>query len=175
MSIRRFFIVTLLMVCSVPVFAAAQYQLSSGDSIAINVFGENDLSFKEIILNDAGAFSYPLIGEIIAKGMTPTAVEQLITSRLKGDYLVNPRVSVSVLKYRPFYISGEVKLPGGYPFQPGLTLSSAIAVAGGLTERASDKRIKIIRAVDPKRMEVRATLDTVVQPGDTINIEQGFF
>ena len=175
MSIRRFFIVTLLMVCGAPVFAAAQYQLSSGDSIAINVFGENDLSFKEIILNDAGAFSYPLIGEIIAKGMTPTGVEQLITSRLKGDYLVNPRVSVSVLKYRPFYISGEVKLPGGYPFQPGLTLSSAIAVAGGLTERASDKRIKIIRAVDPKRTEVRATLDTVVQPGDTINIEQGFF
>lgn len=175
MSIRRFFIVTLLMVCSVPVFAATQYPLGSGDTLSISVFGENDLTFKKVLLTDAGTFSYPFIGEIQANGLTATAVEELITRKLQPDYLKDPRVSVSVVAYRPFYISGEVKLPGGYPFQPGLTLSSAIAVAGGLTERASDKRIKIIRAVGPKRMEVEAKLDTVVQPGDTINIEQGFF
>ncbi|MEB0039874.1 MULTISPECIES: polysaccharide biosynthesis/export family protein [unclassified Pseudomonas] len=175
MFIRQFVIAALLMVCSLPIFAAAQYQLSSGDVININVFGESDLSFKEIRLTDAGTFSYPFIGEINAKGLTPTEVEKLITDKLKDGYLVAPRVSVSVLTYRQFYISGEVKLPGGYPFQPGLTLDRAIAVAGGLTERASDKRISIVRGTDPTRRSLKASLNTLVEPGDTITIEQGFF
>ena len=175
MSIRQILVAATLLVCSAPTFAAAQYQLSSGDVININVFGEADLSFKEIRLTDAGTFSYPFIGEINAKGLTPTAVEKLITNKLKDGYLVDPRVSVSVLTYRQFYISGEVKLPGGYPFQPGLTLDRAIAVAGGLTERASDKRISIIRGTDPSRSVVKASLNTLVEPGDTINIDQGFF
>ncbi|WP_297832974.1 polysaccharide biosynthesis/export family protein [Pseudomonas sp.] len=175
MFIRQWVIAALLMLCSLSSFAAAQYQLSSGDVININVFGEPDLSFKEIRLNDAGTFSYPFIGEINAKGLSPTAVEKLITDKLKDGYLVAPRVSVSVLTYRQFYISGEVKLPGGYPFQPGLTLDRAIAVAGGLTERASDKRISIVRGSDPTRTSAKASLNTLVEPGDTINIEQGFF
>ncbi|MDB6050927.1 MAG: capsular biosynthesis protein [Pseudomonas sp.] len=175
MFIRQLLITVLLLVCSVPVLAAGQYQLSSGDVININVFGETDLSFKEIRLNDAGTFSYPFIGEINAKGLTPAQVEKLITDKLKDGYLVAPRVSVSVLTYRQFYISGEVKLPGGYPFQPGLTLDRAIAVAGGLTERASDKRITIVRGADPTRSSIKASLNTLVEPGDTINIEQGFF
>ncbi|MFJ5300956.1 polysaccharide biosynthesis/export family protein [Pseudomonas sp. NPDC088368] len=175
MSVRQIMIAAMLLVCSASTWAAAQYQLSSGDTIAINVFGENDLTFKEIVLNDAGAFSYPFLGEVVAKGMTPTAVEQLITTKLKDGYLVNPRVSVSVLKYRPFFIGGEVKLPGGYPFQPGLTLDRAIALAGGLTERASDKRITLVRGSDLKRNEIKASLSTLVEPGDTINIDQGFF
>lgn len=175
MSLRNSLIAIMLWVCSVPVFAAAQYQLSSGDVININVFGEADLSFKEIRLTDAGTFSYPFIGEINAKGLTPTGVEALITNKLKDGYLKDPRVSVSVLTYRQFYISGEVKLPGGYPFQPGLTLDRAIAVAGGLTERASDKRISIIRGSDPTRSVAKASLNTLVEPGDTINIDQGFF
>lgn len=175
MSIRHILIAVALLVTNASAFAEAQYRLSSGDTIAVNVFGENDLTFKEIVLNDNGAFSYPFLGEVVAKGLTPAQVEQQITSKLKGGYLVDPRVSVSVLKYRPFFIGGEVKLPGGYPFQPGLTLDRAIALAGGLTERASDKRISLVRGSDPKRNETKATLNTLVEPGDTINIDQGFF
>jgi polysaccharide export outer membrane protein len=175
MPIRRLFILTLLWVCSTPAFSAAQYTLSSGDSISINVVGETELTFKKIVLNDAGAFSYPFIGEVMAKGLTEGQVEQLIASRLKNGYLVDPRVSVSVLEYRPFYIGGEVKSPGGYAFKPGLTMDRAIALAGGLTERASDKRISIIRGKDPSRAAAKASLNTLVEPGDTINIDQGFF
>ncbi|MFK3974208.1 polysaccharide biosynthesis/export family protein [Pseudomonas sp. NPDC087358] len=175
MFTRQILMAAVLWICGAPAFAAAQYQLSSGDVININVFGESDLSFKEIRLTDAGTFSYPFIGEINAKGLTSTAVEKLITTKLKDGYLVDPRVSVSVLTYRQFYISGEVKLPGGYPFQPGLTLDRAIAVAGGLTERASDKRISIVRGADPTRSIDKASLNTLVEPGDTINIDQGFF
>ena len=150
----------------------ASYKLASGDVISISVFGEPDLSVKELRLTDAGSFSYPFVGEVQARGKTAAEIEQVIVSRLKGDYLVDPRVSVSVLTYREFYISGEVKSPGGYPFQPGLTLRRAVALAGGLTERASEGRITIIRDNQPPEP---ATLDTPVKPGDSINIDQGFF
>ncbi len=151
------------------------YKLASGDVIRINVFGEKDLSIEEIRLNDAGIFSYPFIGDVRAKDKTAAEIEQLLTESLKGDYLVDPRVSVSVLTYREFFISGEVEKPGGYPFQPGLTLRRAAALAGGLTERASEGRITIIRDQDASRTPEKATLDTVVMPGDTITIDQGFF
>lgn len=153
----------------------SQYKLASGDVIRINVFGELDLSFEELRLTDAGTFSYPFIGELRAKGKTAAEIEQMIIDKLKGDYLIDPRVSVSVLQYREFFISGEVKEPGGYPFQPGLTLRRAVALAGGLTERASVNRISIIRDQDANRAAEAASLDTKVLPGDTITIDQGFF
>jgi polysaccharide export outer membrane protein len=151
------------------------YKLASGDVIRIRVFGEQDLSFEEVSLNDAGIFSYPFIGDVRALGKTAAEIERMLTERLKGDYLVDPRVSVSIMKYREFFISGEVKTPGGYPFQPGLTLRRAVALAGGLTERASKSRITVIRDQNPSRTPEPATLDTIVMPGDTITIDQGFF
>jgi len=179
MSIRtllKFFSLILLFSYGAVASAAdAGYRLSSGDVIKVNVFGEPDLSFAEIRLNDAGTFSYPFVGEVQAKGKTTGEIEKMLTQKLKDGYLVDPRVSVSVINYREFYISGEVKLPGGYPYQPGLTLDRAIALAGGLSERASTKRMTIIRGADSTRKPEKATLDTLVNPGDTINIEQGFF
>ena len=179
MVIRYFFrlILGLLLLNSSAVLAEGNstYKLASGDVIRINVFGEPDLSLEEIRLNDAGIFSYPFLGEVRAKGKTAAEIEQYFTEQLKGDYLVDPRVTVSVLKYREFFISGEVKEPGGYRFQPGLTLRRAVALAGGLTERASVGRITIIRDQDPDRTPQPATLDTQVMPGDTITIDQGFF
>lgn len=158
-----------------PVQDISQYKLSSGDIININVFSEPDLTFKELLLTDAGTFSYPFIGEVKARGRTTAEIEQLLIRSLKGDYLVDPKVSVSVLQYRSFYISGEVKLPGGYAYQPGLTMRRAVALAGGLTERASEKRITIIRDLDENRTPARAGMDTPVMPGDTVTIDQGLF
>lgn len=172
-----FLLAGLLLALGLPARAEgnAQYRLSSGDVISVNVFGEQDLSFAEIRLTDAGTFSYPFIGEVQANGKTAAEIEKLLTAKLRGDYLVDPRVSVSVLKYRQFFIGGEVKQPGGYPYLPGLTLRSAAALAGGFTERASMNRITVIREQDPNHKPVPATLDTPVHPGDTITIDQGFF
>lgn len=155
--------------------SGGQYQLNSGDVIRVSVFGEPELSFEEVRLNDAGTFSYPFLGEVNAAGKTPSQIEKIIAEGLKDGFLVDPRVSVSVANYREFYISGEVNRPGGYPFQPGLTLDRAIALAGGLTERASTRRITIVRGSDDSRTSERASLSTIVRPGDTINIDQGFF
>lgn len=154
---------------------SSTYKLSSGDVIKVTVFGEPDLSIEEVRLTDAGTFSYPFIGEVRARDKTVDQLERDLTAALKGDYLVDPRVSVSVLEYREFYISGEVKSPGGYKYQPGLNLRRAIALAGGLTERASTNRITVVRDLDPERKPVRVSLDAPVMPGDTINIDQGFF
>lgn len=154
---------------------SSTYRLSSGDIIRISVYGEPDLSFEETRLTDAGTFSYPFVGEVKAQGKTSAELERILTEALQGDYLVDPRVSISVLEYREFYISGEVKQPGGYKYQPGLSLRRAIALAGGLTERASTNRITVVRDSDPERKPTRVSLDAPVMPGDTINIDQGFF
>lgn len=154
---------------------SSTYKLSSGDIIRIIVFGEPDLSLEQTRLTDAGTFSYPFVGEVKAQGKTAVELERILTNALRGDFLVDPRVSVSVLEYREFYISGEVKAPGGYKYQPGLNLRRAIALAGGLTERASVRRITVVRDQDPGRKPKRVALDAPVLPGDTINIEQGFF
>ena len=177
-----FTLLTLLSTLLFSTTAAAQglgenstYKLASGDIIRIHVFGEPDLSFEEIRLTDAGTFSYPFLGEVRARGKTANELARDLTAALQGDFLVDPRVSISVLEYREFFISGEVKQPGGYKYQPGLNLRRAIALAGGLTERASTRRITIVRDIDPERKPVKVALDEAVRPGDTINIAQGFF
>ncbi len=169
------FLLTLAFVQTSLADGSAQYRLASGDVVRISVYGEADLSFDQVRLNDAGTFSYPFIGQIKALGQTANQIEQLITDKLKEGYLVEPRVTVSVITYREFYISGEVKKPGGYPYQPGLTLDRAIALAGGLTERASLKRVTIVRGQGDTRVAEKASIDTAILPGDTITIAQGFF
>lgn len=104
--------------------SGTQYKLAAGDVLRITVFGEPELSLKRIRLSDAGTFSYPFLGEISAKGLTPNQVEKIIVDGLKQGYLTDPKVSLSQIEYRSFYINGEVQKPGSYPFIPGLTLES---------------------------------------------------
>ena len=151
------------------------YKLAAGDVITIRVFGEDDLSREKVRLTDAGTIPYPVLGEVKALGLTIGAIETSITAGLSGRYLVNPRVSVTIEEYRPFYINGMVDKPGGYPFQPGLTVLKASSLAGGFKERASFSKITIIRENDPKAGPQKADINTPVQPGDTIFIEESFF
>ena len=151
------------------------YRLAAGDVITIRVFGEDDLSREKVRLTDAGTIPYPVLGEVKALGLTIGAIEASITTGLTGRYLVNPRVSVTIEEYRPFYINGMVDKPGGYPFQPGLTVLKASSLAGGFKERASFSKITIIRENNPKAGPVKADINTAVNPGDTIFIEESFF
>ena len=121
----------------------SSYSLGAGDRIYIQVFGEEDLSV-EVLLNDAGSFSYPFLGELNAKGLTVSQLEDSIISGLKGPYLVDPKVSVTILEYRRFYVRGEVKKPGGFPYEPGMTLQKAVSLAEGFTDRASRSKFFIV-------------------------------
>ena len=117
----------------------------------------------------------PLIGNVVAGNVTAQELERTIADKLKPDYLKNPRVNVEVLNYRPFYIIGEVKKPGSYPYVSGMTVVNAVALAGGYTYRARETNIFITRGSDPTRTKQEATRDTVVLPGDVIEVPERFF
>lgn len=166
-----------LLLCCVmsPLLAWADdsYVLGAGDKIAIRVFGHTDLDL-ETQLTDSGTINYPFLGSIKVTGLTLKQLETFIYEGLKGDYLVAPNVNVGISEYRPFYIHGEVRKPGAFPYQPGLTVNQAIALAGGLTERASRDRITLSREAN-KDVAETATLASRVHAGDTIIISQRFF
>jgi polysaccharide export outer membrane protein len=168
----------LVAIISTPLFAASEYstyKLGSGDMISIRVLGEDDLRREKIRLSDAGTISFPILGEIKVKGMTVGALEDYITRGLKGRYLVNPQVNVSIDEYRNFYVNGMVEKPGGYAYSPGMTVRKAISIAGGFKERASRDKINIIREDDPQQTARRVDLNTAVGPGDILTIEESFF
>ncbi|TRX56973.1 polysaccharide biosynthesis/export family protein [Thalassomonas sp. M1454] len=106
------------------------YRVEPGDTIKITVFGEDDLS-KQLMLENSGEVTYPFLGVLPIKGLTVFQIEQLIFNGLKGDYLIYPHVSVEVVKYRPFYIKGDVQIEGSYSYKPGLNVGQAMVIAGG--------------------------------------------
>lgn len=150
------------------------YRLGQGDAIAIQVFDEPDLTL-ETAVGASGAINYSYLGDVKVAGKSPAELETHITSLLQNGYLVNPSVNVTVTQYRPFFINGEVRSPGGYPYQPGLTLDRAIALAGGLTDRASTRKMYVTKENASSSEEKRVSLGFKVQPGDTISIREGFF
>ena len=166
-------ILLMLPIISVTAVEQELYILGPGDKIAIKVFGEEDLTI-ETLLGNSGKINYPFLGEISVAGLTIKQVEQIIESGLKPDYLVSPNVYAQVVEYRPFYIHGEVKQPGGYSYHPGMTINQAVALAGGLTERADEEKISLFKEGD-KSNKQKATLNYKMNAGDTITIAQRFF
>lgn len=154
--------------------ATAAYRLGSGDEIRVTVFGHKDLS-GDFTVDGSGLVALPLVGNIRAGGLVVRDFERNFIKALKPDYLKNPRVSAEVLNYRPFYIIGEVKKPGSYPFVNGMSVVNAVALAGGYTYRARENRLLIIRATDTKRAKQPADHDTAVLPGDVIEVPERFF
>jgi len=148
--------------------------LGEGDRISIQVFDEPDLTM-EALIGATGSISYSYLGDIQVAGKASHQVEKQITQLLQDGYLVNPSVNVTILDYRPFFINGEVNSPGSYPYQPGLTLDKAIALAGGLTDRASRRKMFIMKAANSNKEQQRASMQTKIAPGDIISIKEGFF
>lgn len=151
-----------------------EYTLGSGDQIRVQVFGQDDIS-GEFELDGSGTISMSLIGQVEIGGLTVRKAESKIVDKLKPDYLKNPRVSIQVMNYRPFYILGEVKEPGSYPYVNGMTVMEAIALAGGYTYRADKDDVEIIRAEKAGREAREASENAVVMPGDTVRVPERFF
>jgi len=155
--------------------SVSSYRLGAGDVITVQVLGEDDLKRERIRLSDAATISYPVLGEIRLAGKTVGELERLIHDGLKGRYLVNPLVTVTINEYRNFFINGQVERPGGYPFMPGLTVRKAVSLAGGFKERASREKIFVIREEDRSQTPSKVDLNAAVHPGDIITIEESFF
>jgi protein involved in polysaccharide export with SLBB domain len=153
---------------------ASAYQLGSSDRLRVTVFGHPDLS-GEFEVDGTGSISLPLIGQKTAVGLSTAQLETSITETLAAGYILDPRVSVEVINYRPFYILGEVGQPGEYPYTSGLTVQNAVAAAGGYTYRAN-KRVVYIKSIDSDReIAYDLTPGTVVKPGDTLRIGERIF
>lgn len=155
--------------------SVSNYRLGSGDVITIQVLGEEDLRRERVRLSDAATISYPILGEIRLLGKTVGELETLIRDGLKGRYLVNPQVTVTIIEYRNFFINGQVEKPGGYQFAPGLTVRKAVSLAGGFKERANKNKIMVIREDDRTNTPLTVDLNAAVNPGDIITVEESFF
>jgi polysaccharide export outer membrane protein len=149
------------------------YTLGSGDRLKITVFGEEDLS-GEFQVDGSGYISFPLIGEIRVRGENLRDTEALLVTALKDGYLIDPKISLEVMNFRPFYILGEVKEPGQYEYVNGINLHNAVAMAGGYTHRARRNQAEITRAASGEVIE-EADHTTIILPGDVINIRERFF
>jgi polysaccharide export outer membrane protein len=154
--------------------ASDQYRLGPGDKVRVTVFGDDQLS-GEFQVDANGAIAMPLIGDVDAGGRTTSELATAVTEKLSKDYLKNPKVSVEVIDYRPFFILGEVRNPGSYPYVNGMRVMNAIALAGGFTYRAREGRMKINRDIDGQLQELDADQTTVVLPGDVIEVPERFF
>lgn len=178
------------MLCSTPSLAQApdantgastnaseqhSFLLGSGDRLKITVYGEQKLS-GEYAVTSGGYISFPLIGNVAVEGRTLEQVQEDMRNSLASGYLQDPRVSIEVQNYRPFYILGEVEKPGEYPYVSGLTLEQAIAKAGGYTYRAKKKKI-LIKGANQLTEQSFAYRDKkiLVKPGDTIRVPERFF
>jgi len=153
----------------------ASYKLGSGDKIKLTVYGENDLG-GEYQVDGTGQVQLPLLGPVPAAGMTVHDFETAVGGKFVSEgYLKDPRVSVEVENYRPFYIIGEVKSPGQYPYVSGMNALNAVALAGGYTYRADDKDVYIRRDGTSKEQEAPADQSTKINPGDIIRVDERIF
>lgn len=154
---------------------ADTYRIDTGDGISITVYGEPDLSLKDERVKGNGKISYPLLGDIQVRGRTASELQRLITEMLSDGYLKKPNVTVSIDTFRLFYIKGEVRNPGGFNYVDGLTVEKAVALAGGYTERASERNITVVREGDPTQRARQATPGMRIRPGDVITVGESFF
>ena len=160
---------------SISTGSTSDYRLGPNDRTRIIVFNQPGLT-GEFVLDGDGTLAFPLIGSVPANGMTPRELQQAIAAKLDPEYLRAPNVTVEVLTRRPFYVLGEVQKPGNYPYVSGITALHAVAMAGGYTYRAKTTGYYIKRLdKDGKMVRVVATPETIIRPGDTLEIRERYF
>lgn len=160
---------------NLPPLASVEYRLGPGDQLRMITFGEDALS--EIFrVNDAGNIALPLLGTVKAQGQTTDELGARIAGLLKSRNLMRaPSVSVEVTEYRPVFVLGEVTRPGQVLYQPGMSVLSAIAIAGGFTYRAVDDTVAVTRVIDGTPVKGRAPTTTPLAPGDIVTVFERYF
>lgn len=149
------------------------YLLDTGDRLRVFVYGQPNLS-RGYTVDHSGAITVPLIGRIKARGKTTRDLQFAIRDRLGAEYVRNPQVTVDVQQNRPFFILGEVRNAGAFPYVSGMTVETAIAIAGGYSERASTRSFRISRRINGFVETIEAPADYIVRPGDTVFVHERF-
>ena len=158
-----------------PSAAPGAYRLGPGDVVRLITFGEDSLT-GEFRVSDSGTIALPLVGEVRAQGLSPDALAvQVGKALVHANILRSPSVSAEIIAYRPIYVLGEVSKPGQYPYQPGMTMVTAAAVAGGFTYRAIQAYASVVRTQDGQAVEGIASRQSFIQPGDVITVYERRF
>lgn len=150
------------------------YKLDTGDRLRVFVYGQPNLS-RIYNVDQSGNISVPLIGNLRARGLTTPQLEGAIRSRLAQGLVRDPQVTVDVQQNRPFFILGEVRTPGQFPYVTGMTAEMAVAIAGGFGERANERKVRLTRRAGGFNEVIDVPTDTEIEPGDTIYVYERFF
>jgi len=153
--------------------ASGPPKLQAGEKIHVTVYNEPSLS-GDYQIDPSGFVSLPLAGTIKAAGLSQHDLEQELEAKFSTGYLKNPKITVGVAEFRPFYIVGEVDKPGAYPYTGGLNVLSAIAIAGGTTYRADQSRIEIQHPGETEMHEYDMTQPIPILPGDIIKVPRRY-
>lgn len=153
---------------------AGPYRLDTGDELRVVVYDQPTLT-NIYEVNQSGYVALPLIGDVPARGGTTDELAQRVAAKLGTAYLRDPDVTVEVAAYRPFFALGEVGSPGQYAYVPGMTAETAIAVAGGFTDRANKRIVRISRTLGGNLHEGRIAVTEPIRPGDTIYVSESLF
>ncbi len=162
--------------------ARAAAALGPGDVFDVRVYQEKELSGRFRVGPD-GAIAFPLVGRVEVEGHTPEEVAELLRAKLADGYLRNPYVTVFVVEYhsKKVVVLGQVRKPGTFPYQEGMTVVQAISMAGGLTERAAPDRTLVRRKVDGKDLKIAVPVGAInageapnfrLRPGDIVFVPE---
>ena len=152
----------------------APYRLASGDQLRVIVFGQDNLT-NSFNVDGAGNIAMPLIGTVRVLGLTTGEAARALEARLRAGYLREPKVSVEVAAFRPFFVLGEVTTSGQYPFVNGMTAQTAVAIAGGFSPRGDQGGVDLTRMIDGKAVTASVPLTFPIRPGDTVTVRERFF
>ncbi len=151
------------------------YLLDTGDKLRVFIYGQPSLS-RLYTVDQSGNIAVPLIGNVRARDRTTTDLARAIADRLGREFVRDPQVTVDVALNRPFFILGEVRLPGQYAYVSGMTAETAVAIAGGYTERASSRCFRITRRFHNGVVDqIEAPADYMLRPGDTVFVYERYF
>ncbi len=159
----------------IPEYRSAGYKLGGGDQVRIITFGEDQLT-GDFRVDDRGNIALPLLGNVKAEGSTPEQLGASVSAELRRRKLLqDPSVAVEVVAYRPVFVLGEVAKPGQYSFQPGMTMLTTVAVAGGFTYRGVQDYASVVRTTGNQATEGKITPLSFIAPGDVINVYERHF
>jgi polysaccharide export outer membrane protein len=154
--------------------ADSSYRLGSGDKLRITIYEQDKLS-GDYTVDDGGRVSIPLLAPVPAAGLSTVQLEKAIANELRKTLIRDPNVTVQIVTFRPFFILGEVKQPGKYAFVPGMSVETAVAIAGGYTYRAKTNSAEISRPGPDGIEKLKVSADAEVRPGDTIKVTGRLF
>jgi protein involved in polysaccharide export with SLBB domain len=162
-------------VTSLPPLGAAilddsSYKLGPGDKLSLTVYGVKDLS-GDVQVAAEGTVALPLVANVKAAGLTIAELTEAVRQKLMAGYVRDPKVTLQIISYRPFFILGEVKTPGQYPYIPGMTVTNAVVLAGGYTPRAFKDGFRVTRGGNSFRADEASKL----LPDDVVNVAERYF